>query len=114
MSGKELKEKLRSEGANLSVLAESMGYNSDQALHSVLGAKNVSSGLIESLAKAMDKPIGWFYGEDTAPATASENGVAVSGNNNTIATISEQFISLLAKKDEQIDTLIEIIKTKLC
>lgn len=112
MNGKDLKEKLKDEGVNFSRLAEKMGYATDQNLHSVLGAKDVRSGLIEELSKALDKPIGWFYGE-AAAASASDNGVAVSGNNNTIANISEQFIALLAKKDEQIDALLDIIKTKL-
>lgn len=112
MNGKDLKEKLRSSGVNFSALAEKMGYTTDQNLHSVLGAKDVKSGLIEELSKALDKPIGWFYGEETGNASACDNGIAVSGDNNTIANISERFIDLLEKKDEQIDTLLEILKTK--
>lgn len=113
MNGKDLKEKLRAEGVNFSALAQKMGYTTDQNLHSVLGAKDVRSGLIEDLAKALDKPIGWFYGEPAVAAAASEGGsIAVAGDNNTVATISERFISLLEKKDKQIDTLLEIIKKK--
>lgn len=111
MNGKELKEKLRAEGINLSALAQKMGYNTDQNLHSVLGAKDVRSGLIEDLSKALGKPIGWFYGE-AGCAKAAEGSIAVSGNNNSVAAISERFISLLEKKDEQMDKLIDIIKSK--
>lgn len=110
MNGKDLKEKLRAEGVNFSALAQKMGYTTDQNLHSVLGAKDVRSGLIEDLAHALDKPIGWFYGEPSVTQAADNGGIAVAGDNNTVATISERFISLLEKKDEQIDTLLEIIK----
>ena len=64
MSGKELKEKLREAGINLSDLSKKMGYKTDQNLHSVLNAKEMSSRVIERMADALGKPIGWFYGED--------------------------------------------------
>ena len=63
MNGKELKEKLQAAGINLAELSRKMGYKTDQNLHSVLGAKEMSSGVIERMAVATGKPIGWFYGE---------------------------------------------------
>lgn len=74
MNGKNLKEKLQADGVNLSALARKMGYATDQNLHSVLGAKDVRSGLIEDLAKVLNKPIGWFY-EEEASSTFENNGV---------------------------------------
>ena len=61
MSGKELKEKLQAAGVNLAELSRKMGYKTDQNLHSVLGAKEMSSNVLERMADAMGKPIGWFY-----------------------------------------------------
>ena len=74
MNGKELKEKLQAAGINLAELSRKMGYKTDQNLHSVLGAKEMSSGVIERMAEATGKPIGWFYGkEETAePARRME------------------------------------------
>ena len=64
MSGKELKEKLQAAGVNLAELSRKMGYKTDQNLHSVLGAKEMSSNVLERMADAMGKPIGWFYDDD--------------------------------------------------
>ena len=64
MSGKDLKEKLKAAGVNLSELSKLMGYKTDQNLHSVLGAKEMNSGVIERMAEVLGKPIGWFYGEE--------------------------------------------------
>lgn len=112
MTGKDLKERLKREGVNFNELSKKLGYTCDQNLHSVLAAKDVRSGLIEEIAKALDKPIYWFYTDtNTNGVSATENSIAVSGDNNNIATISEGFISLLKKKDEQIDTLLDIIRT---
>jgi hypothetical protein len=111
MTGKDLKERLRSEGVNFTFLSQKLGYACDQNLHSVLSAKDVRSGLIEDIAEALGKPITWLYGDNSSSSTtASENGIAVTGDNNNIANISEGFIALLKKKDEQIDTLLELIK----
>ena len=64
MSGKELKERLRENGINLSDLSKKMGYKTDQNLHSVLNAKEMNSGVIERMADVLGKPICWFYGDD--------------------------------------------------
>lgn len=81
MNGKNLKEKLQADGVNLSALARKMGYATDQNLHSVLGAKDVRSGLIEDLAKVLNKPISWFYEEETS-STLENNGVAACEAND--------------------------------
>lgn len=73
MNGKDLKEKLKSAGVNLSDLSKRMGYKTDQNLHSVLGAKEMSSSVIERMAEVLGKPIGWFYGsEDSCPVPVNE------------------------------------------
>lgn len=109
MSGKELKEILGAEGINLSELARDLGFANDQRLHSALKAEDVKSGLIESIARVTNKSIGFFY-KDKLGALAMDNGVAVSGDGNSITTISERFISLLEKKDEQMDRLLSLLE----
>lgn len=108
MNGKELKAILKEEGINLSELSKKLGYDNDQRLHSALKADDVKSGLIESIAKATNKSVGFFYKDSNT--IASDNSVAVSGTGNSVNSISERFISLLEKKDEQMDELIVIIK----
>ena len=107
MNGKELKEKLQAEGVNLSDLAKKMNYKTDQNLHSVLGAKDVKSGLIEQMALALGKPIGWFYGE-VPTALANDHSIALTGGQYT--NIPDSFVQLVAKRDEQIDRLLAIIE----
>lgn len=111
MSGKELKEILASEGINLSELARLLGFSNDQRLHSALKADDVKSGLIESIAKVTNKSIGFFY-KDSLGVLAVDSSVAVSGDGNSVIVIntSERFISLLEKKDEQMDRLLTIIE----
>ena len=65
MSGKELKEILAAEGINLSELAKKLGFANDQRLHSALRADDVKSGLIESIAKATNRSVGFFYKEQS-------------------------------------------------
>ena len=93
MNGKELKAILKEEGINLSELAKKLGFDNDQRLHSALKADDVKSGLIEAIAKA-----------------TNDNSVAVSGTGNSVNAISERFISLLEKKDEQMDRLIGLLE----
>ena len=104
---------------NLSDLAKKLGYNTDQRLHSALRADDVKTGLVEAIAKAINKSVGFFYPSITG-ATASGNGVAVSGDGNSVNAISERFITLLenkdkqiAKKDEQMDRLLGMLETKV-
>lgn len=111
MSGKELKGILIAEGINLSELARMLGFANDQRLHSALKAEDVKSGLIESIARVTNKSIGFFYKEQLG-ALAVNKSVAVSGDGNSITTISERFISLLEKKDEQIDRLLSMLENK--
>ena len=108
MSGEEVKEKLKQEGIVFSELARLLGYDSDQRLHSALKANDVRSGLIEDIARAINKSVSWFYPE-TTKTVATDNGIAVSGNENHHGNIRE-FISLLEKKDEQINRLLDIIE----
>lgn len=108
MSGKELKKILADEGINLSQLAHDLGFASDQRLHSALKAEDVKSGLIESIARATNKSVGFFYKERLGVLAIDE--VAISSNENSITTISERFISLLEKKDEQMDRLLSMLE----
>lgn len=109
MSGKQLKEILVGEGINLAELAKKLGYTNDQRLHSALNAADVKSGLIEAIAAATNKSIGFFYPE-LSITIATDNALSVAGSGNSVYTMSERFISLLEKKDEQIDRFVGIIE----
>lgn len=63
MTGQELKDKLAADGVILSDLAAALGYANDQRLHSALRAADVKTGLLESIAAALNKSVCYFYGE---------------------------------------------------
>ena len=103
MNGKDLKEKLQAESINLSELSKKMGYKTDQNLHSVLGAADVKSSVLERIARAIGKPIGWFYGDDNK--VEKEAASKADG-----PVVPENLAEMLAKKDEQIDRLLTILE----
>ena len=109
MSGKELKEILKGDGVNLAELSKRLGFDNDQRLHSALKAEDVKSGLLEAIARATNKSICHFYG-DCTNTISSENSVAVTGSGNSVNTLSERFIDLLEKKDQQIDRLLGLLE----
>ena len=86
-----------------------LGYDGDQRLHSALKSEDVKSGLIEEIARVTNKSVCFFY-EEGGNTVASDHSIAVSGDSNQINAISEKFIALLKKKDEQIDRLLTIIE----
>lgn len=67
------------------------------------------SGLIEDIARVTNKSVCYFY-EGSGNTVATDHGIAVSGDSNQINALSEKFIALLEKKDEQMDRLIGIIE----
>lgn len=109
MTGQKIKEILKSEGITIADVARMLGYEGDQRLHSALKSEDVKSGLIEDIARVTNKSICSFY-EKGGNAIATDNGIAVSGDSNQINALSEKFITLLEKKDEQMDRLIGIIE----
>lgn len=102
MTGQKIKDILRSEGITIADVARMLGHNGDQRLHSALKSEDVKSGLIEDI-------VCYFY-EGSGNTVATDHGIAVSGDSNQINALSEKFIALLEKKDEQMDRLIGIIE----
>lgn len=59
MKGSDLKEILRKEGVVFNQLAEALEM-SQQNLSAAFTRDDVKSGLLEKIAKVLDKPIGYF------------------------------------------------------
>lgn len=106
MTGQKIKDILRSEGITIADVARMLGHNGDQRLHSALKSEDVKSGLIEDIARVTNKSVCYFY----EGSGNTVHGIAVSGDSNQINALSEKFIALLEKKDEQMDRLIGIIE----
>ena len=103
MKGSDLKDLLRKEGVILSRLAEDLGV-SQQNLSAAFTRDDVKSGLLEKIARVLDKPIGFFYGETLGPVqTVGDNNsqvTQVAGNYS--GTPDAGVLELLKMKDEQL------------
>ena len=99
MTGLELKERLLATHISLSEIARRMGIK-PQDLNALFNVQDSKTGTIERLAKALDLPIAYFYG-DTFNISGSNNA---TGNNstNTVNTTDDRLLSLLVSKDEQL------------
>lgn len=119
MSGEELKKLLIADGVVLSELAEKLGYAGDQRLHSALKAADVKSGLIENIARVLNKSICHYYRGSAITAEGTNvalgDGAHVEGdiknvNNQAIDKAIELLSRQLDTKDTQIASLLDIIK----
>ena len=105
MTGQHLQNLMKKEGYSVNKMAEMIG-RSQQNLATVLKHDDVRTGLVEDIAKAMGKPLSFFYGETYGPVTqVNENihGSAVSVHGDaTMASNDDRILSLLLTKDEQL------------
>jgi len=106
MTGKHILDLMTQEGYSISRMAQMIG-TSQPNLSSALKHTDIRTGLLEDIAKAMGKPLSFFYGETYgAVMHASGNNstsVAVGGNATNVATSNDdRILSLLLTKDEQL------------
>ena len=103
MKGVDLKDLLKKEGIILSQLAEDLGM-SQQNLSAAFTRDDIKSGLLEKMAKALNKPIGFFYGETFGPVQS------VGNNNSQVTQVAGNYsgapdsnvLEILKMKDEQL------------
>ena len=103
MTGKHILDLLKQEGYSVNKMAEMIG-RSQQNLASLLKHEDVRTGLLEDIAKAMGKPLSFFYGETygNVSAIAGNNNTSVAGNDNTVGSPDNKLIDLLVSKDSQL------------
>lgn len=75
MTGFEMKQRIKEAGYSLSEVARLLGYPRRQRLYKELVSDDLKSGLIERISHAIDKNIGWFYGEEAMSPTQPENSL---------------------------------------
>lgn len=106
MTGKYLQDLILKEGYSINKMAQMIG-KSQPVLASALKHDDVRTGLVEDIAKAMGKPLAFFYGETYGPvsqAGANNTQVAgnVAGNDITVGSPDNKLIDLLVSKDQQL------------
>lgn len=102
MTGDYLKNLILSEGYTINKMAELIGV-AQPNLVMLLRHEDVRTGLVEKVAKAMGKPLSFFYGETYGPVSQvnGNNNTSVAGNDNTVSN-DDRLLSLLVNKDEQL------------
>lgn len=106
MTGKHLQNLILQEGYSINKMADMIGKSQPNLL-SALRHDDVRTGLLEDIAKAMGKPLSFFYGETYGPvsqAGANNTQVAgnVAGNDITVGSPDNKLIELLVSKDQQL------------
>ncbi len=103
MKGADLKDLLRREGVILSQLAEDLGM-SQQNLSAAFTRDDVKSGFLEKIAAALNKPIGFFYGErlGSVQTVGDNNSQVTQVAGNYSGAPDSDVLGLLKIKDEQL------------
>lgn len=103
MTGKHLQDLITNEGYSVNKMAEMIG-RSQQNLASLLKHEDVRTGLLEDIAKAMGKPLSFFYGEAYGQVSqiTGNNNTSVAGNDNTVGSPDNRLLDLLVSKDDQL------------
>lgn len=106
MNGQHLENLIKQEGYSVNKMAELIG-RSQQNLATLLKHDDVRTGLVEDIAKAMGKPLSFFYGETYGPVTqaSGNSNTQVANNvagNDIVVSPDSKLIDLLVSKDEQL------------
>lgn len=103
MTGKHILNLMTQEGFSISKMAQLIG-TSQPNLSSALKHDDIRTGLLEDIARAMGKPLAFFYGEEfgvVAQVTGSSNACAIN-NSTATAGNDDRLLTLLVNKDEQL------------
>lgn len=102
MTGKHLQDLIISEGYSVNQIAKLIGVAQPNLL-SLLRHDDIRTGLLEDIAKAMGKPLSFFYGETYGPVTQVSGNIGnTATNNSTVNASDDKLLSLLMTKDEQL------------
>ena len=106
MTGKHVQDLIISEGYSINKMAKLIGV-AQPNLVSLLKHEDIRTGLLEDIAKAMGKPLSFFYGEAYGAVSQASGdnatSVQVGGNATNVATSADdRLLSLLVNKDEQL------------
>lgn len=96
MTGKDLKRMIISDGLTVAEVARRLG-TTQQNLTCALGKDDIKTGLLERVAEAMNKPLGFFYGKafESVPVTCTVQEQAPQSSEASV-------LDLLKLKDEQL------------
>lgn len=114
MKGEEVKLKLKKAGASITEIASLLGM-SRQSLSQALSVKDVKTGLIEDLSKALNVPLSYFYNDSSSQNAVANGNKSVAAINSNISSSAEDVLkervkaleSIVAEKERLINVLME-------
>ena len=114
MKGEEVKLKLKKAGVSITENATLLGM-SRQSLSQALSAKDVKTGLIEDLSKALNVPLSYFYNDSSSQNAVANGNKSVAAINSNISSSAEDVLkervkaleSIVAEKERLINVLME-------
>jgi transcriptional regulator with XRE-family HTH domain len=104
MTGNTLKKLILSEGLSVAEVARRLG-TSQQNLTCALAKDDIKTGLLERVARAMNRPLSFFYGEAFGPVqSVGDNNTQVTqvAGNYSGAAPDSNILEILKMKDEQL------------
>ena len=114
MKGEEVKLKLKKAGVSITEIASLLGM-SRQSLSQALSVKDVKTGLIEDLSKALNVPLSYFYNDSSSQNAVANGNKSVAAINSNISSSAEDDLkervkaleSIIAEKERLINVLME-------
>lgn len=116
MTGKDLKRMIISDGLTVAEVARRLG-TTQQNLTCALGKDDIKTGLLERVAEAMNKPLGFFYGKtfESVPVTCTVQEQVPQPSEASVLDLlklkDEQLLIAMkqtSKAQEQMDKVLEV------
>jgi transcriptional regulator with XRE-family HTH domain len=117
MTGKDLKRMIISDGLTVAEVARRLG-TTQQNLTCALGKDDIKTGLLERVAEAMNKPLGFFYGKafESVPVTCTVQEQVPQSSEDSVLDLlklkDEQLLIAMkqtSKAQEQMDKVLEVL-----
>ena len=114
MKGEAVKLTLKKAGVSITEIASLLGM-SRQSLSQALSVKDVKTGLIEDLSKALNVPLSYFYNDSSSQNAVANGNKSVAAINSNISSSAEDVLkervkaleSIGAEKERWINVLME-------
>lgn len=105
MRGEKLKKKLLELKVNQKQLAGLLNVT-PQSVNSILTATDVRSGTIEKIAKVLDVPILYFYGEEGGNVAVASGNVSGASNSGDVTINASGEIPIMKERIAHLESLV--------
>lgn len=101
MTGEELRNRLRGTRYSITELADKLGMSRPNLSQS-LSVKDVKTGLVENLAKVLNLPVSFFYGEEAGGTALANGDSSVAAINSSVTVENSEVLKERVKRLEEL------------